>query len=106
MRLSNRAIGKLLELQRRGWRGHPEVLVPTLLMKNKMKVTDIGGEGEFVSAQHRNRFYIGKNITVSGGLSEGTMRHRPVHTSWGAEPNKLYHPVKEQTTVVESRAGM
>lgn len=94
MRLSNRAIGMLIDRQREGWSGHAEVLVPSLVKFSRMKLLDVGGTGKFTKRTEVNRFYTGANLHRKGILDEGTFRYRPPHDSWGERPNTLYHPVK------------
>lgn len=77
-----------------GWRGYPEVLLPTLLLEGGFRLLDMGGNGEFTPAALRNQSYT-SSATSSGYLSPfRTMRFRPARSATGALPNKLYHPVK------------
>jgi hypothetical protein len=87
-RISNPALRHILESHRRGWVGHFEVLIPTLLHHQGFKLVDFGGEGSFVRAGGKNKFY------TAG--AEGTFRHRPCYVEAGPLVNKLYHPVKRE----------
>ena len=66
-----------------GWKGHHEVLIPTLLHYNGFKILDFGGYGEFVLPENQNLFY-----------NEKTFRWRPGFNKMGNEKDKLYHPLK------------
>lgn len=82
-----------------GWRGHPEVAIPTLLSEGGFRLLDLGGRGDFTPPELRNRFYTSW-ATSSGYLSPfGTMRYRPARTACGPMPDKLYHPVKPRDLV-------
>jgi hypothetical protein len=85
-RASNLALKYLHESHRDQWRGHFEVLIPTLLYHGGFKLEDIGGDGRFTPSGNKNGFY------TEG--SNGTFRWRPAFNQVGIEPNKLYHPVK------------
>lgn len=71
MRLSHRGAGSVLDAYSAGWRGHTEVLLPTVLNARRLRVHDFGP-----------KWYTPE-----------TLRWRPVHASTPL-PNKLYHPVK------------
>lgn len=94
MRLSAAALDEVYRRQRGGWVGHSEVLIPTLLRHYGYTLRDIGGGGVFVREDERDLFYTGDNRDPAGTLSNGTMRFRPAHRTWGDIDNKLYHPVK------------
>lgn len=93
-RISHRALVFLHEVQREGWVGHSELLMPTLLHVNAFRLVDFGGEGRFVLPGMRNRFYRDAPANPAGELVHGTMRYRPVRTGVGSKRNKLYHPIK------------
>lgn len=94
-RISRKALRLVHESHQLGWRGHFEVLFPTLLSRAGLKIEDFGGDGPFVPAIRKNRFYLGSSPRIDGALEEGTFRFRPPFQEIGGEPNKLYHPVKE-----------
>ena len=82
-----------------GWKGYPEVTVPTLLLAGGFRLLDLGGHGEFTPPALRNQSYT-SSATTSGYLSPfGTMRYRPARSAVGNLPNKLYHPVKPRHLV-------
>ena len=95
-RLSARAYRTLDVAYRRGWRGHYECLVPTLLAEAGLVIEDIGGSGEFVRPGNRERFYT-STPTVTD-LSPGTFVFRPVMHAAGERPDTLWHPVKPPST--------
>ncbi len=69
-RLSKKACDILEHSYNAGWRGHDEVSIPTILNFNGCSIEDIGGDGEFVRPENRNRFYT--NTPASSGLAPGT----------------------------------
>jgi len=92
-RISKRALALIHDKQRNGWRGYPEVLLPTLLDMGCCTLLDFGGDGEFVPPDFRNRFYT--SGSAAGLLNPFcTMRWRPSRTRTGFYRNTLYHPVK------------
>jgi hypothetical protein len=82
-RISARALAFLHDCLRQKWRGHHEVLIPTLLHNNNFSLMDFGGTGYFAPPGFRNRFY-----------TDATYRWKPVITEPLELNNKLYHPVK------------
>jgi hypothetical protein len=94
VRFSRRALSALHDLHKAGWAGHHEVLVPTLLRAEGLEIADLGGDGPFVPAGFRNRFYTSFS-TLDGGLEWlGTVRYRPSRARPGRRRGALYHPVK------------
>jgi hypothetical protein len=93
-RISNRALLLIHREQQDGWRGHPEVLIPTLLDNQGYTLMDFGGDGAFSLPELKNTFY------TSGSTQDGipnpfcTMRWRPLRARAGVSKNKIYHPVK------------
>ena len=95
-RISKRALTLIHDKQRNGWRGYPEVLLPTLLDVSGCSLLDFGGDGEFVPHCLRNRFYT--SGSAAGDLNPFcTMRWRPSRARAGFRRNKLYHPIKPLT---------
>ncbi len=97
-RVSNDALRCLDDCYRQHCQGHMETLVPTVLHRSGLRLEDIGGDGEFVNPANINRFYTNHRLTDS--LSPGTFVYRPVRHTIGAEPNKLWHPVKARPHIV------
>ena len=94
-RISGKALGFIHVALSDKWVGHHEVLLPTLLYHGGFTILDFGGDGDFVSAGNRNRFYTSRTPDTKGSLLyEGTMRYRPAWDTPGSGVNKLYHPVK------------
>lgn len=93
-RISNRALAWIHSALEDGWRGYPEVVLPTLLYTNGYTLLDFGGDGEFTVPGAENRCY------TSGSTRDGvpnpfcTMRWRPSRAKAGIYRNKIYHPVK------------
>jgi hypothetical protein len=96
-RISSRALRYIHYALSEKWKGHHEVLLPTLLYHNCYKIMDFGGCGDFVANGNCNMFYTSSGSDPKGLLREGTMRFRPVYKAPGNEKNKLYHPVKVET---------
>jgi hypothetical protein len=91
-RYSAAALQRLTALHSAGWRGHQEVLVPTLLAREGLAVRDINDPGSGAAAR---RFYTSR--TSAKGRMGGwfaTLRYRPAHRRAGWRRNMLYHPVK------------
>ena len=93
-RISKRALHFIHCTLQEQWKGHHEVLLPTLLYHNGYKILDFGGDGDFIAVGSQDRFYTSSCGDPKGVLSEGTMRFRPVWNEPGDKINKLYHPVK------------
>jgi len=103
-RISRRALSLIHAAQEDGWRGHPEVLLPTLLHTGGCSLLDFGGDGPYAPAGRKNTAY------TSGGLADGslnpfcTVRFRPSRARAGLRSNKLYHPVKPAAAMEPLRA--
>jgi hypothetical protein len=91
-RLSGDALTALDRAYALGWSGHYEATVPTLVADAGLSIEDMGGEGEFVAAGNRNRFYT--NTPANNHLAPGSFVFRPVRSSPGMQANLLWHPVK------------
>lgn len=97
-RISNAALDFLNEELKRGWEGHNEVVLATLLYHNGFSLRDFGGEGEFVQESDVNRFYVSKRNIWRGHFTR-SIRYRPARRRTGILTNKIYHPVKESAGV-------
>jgi hypothetical protein len=94
-RISNSALAFLDRELPRGWRGHHEVLVASLLKIGGFAVQDFGGDGSYTPRGDQNSIYRSCS-SIRGDLSgnTGTLRFRPPWPEAGTEPGMLYHPVK------------
>ena len=92
-RITNRALALIDSMQVNGFRGHHEVLIPTLLNHYNLKIVDFGGNGKFVLPGYEEQFYLSEPNKERVNIG-GTMSYRPVFESVGDVPDKLYHPVK------------
>lgn len=93
MRISAAGIRAYTKANRRGWKGHYEVCMPTVLKHYGLAIEDIGGDGEFVAEKNRNRFYT--NTPEKSGLAPGTFVCPPAGQPISEVlPDKLYHAVK------------
>ena len=91
-RFSNRAFEVLREEYKRGWAGHFETTVPTVLNLKGLTIEDFGGDGPFVPEGAINRLYT--STPQSGDLSPGSFVWRPSREVAGDRPDTLWHPVK------------
>jgi hypothetical protein len=91
-RISKHACELLYRKFGQQWKGHEEVVVPTLLNHYRLSIEDIGGEGEFVHPENKTRFYI--NTPDKAGLAPGTMVCPPCAPDMPMLPGKLYHAIK------------
>jgi hypothetical protein len=92
MRISARGLQVLQKANRKGWGGHYEVFLPTVLYHNGLMLEDLGGDGEFVKEQNKNKFYT--NTPLVDGLGPGTFVCPPTEPVADRLPNKLYHAIK------------
>jgi len=83
-RLSTKAIECLDIEMRKGWQGHFEALIPTIIAKYGLTMRDIGGNGSFVKKGMENKFYTESTHTWVPLLVQAII------------PNMIYHPVKEK----------
>lgn len=92
IRISNAALRCIHLALKDKWRGHHEVLLPTILHLEGFHVADFGGRGTFVMPGQEDQFYISGPVSPN---NTGTMRFRPlIDPSEIQIKNKLYHPVK------------
>ena len=90
-RLSRAALDALDAAYRGGLGGHYEITVPSIAAHAGLVVEDIGGDGDFVRPQNRNRFYFARGSTSSH--SPGSFVFRPAPRVLPRR-NTLWHPVK------------
>jgi hypothetical protein len=94
-RFSRDTLRYLHQSLQQGWRGHYEVLVPTLLYRRGFGVEDIGGSGPFVLPGNERRYYDPPPLEPRGLLRDGgTFRYRPALLPEEVQPGRLCHPVK------------
>ncbi len=80
-RISANALSYVDQCLKKGYQGHHEVLLPSLLHRAGYKLADLGS--------------VDNNVTPHLSLCTLTsMRWKPVFLRPGAKKNKLYHPVK------------
>jgi hypothetical protein len=94
-RLSGAALVEIDRQVSRGWVGHFECLVPTLIAQAGMQLEDIGGRGPFVREGNEGRFYSSLSTREGGLKGLGSMRHQPPIAYLGLRRNRLFHPVKK-----------
>jgi len=93
-RISGAALDFIDEAHRKGWTGHNEVILPTLLYQNGYVIEDFGGEGEFVPEGRTNMWYTSEGLDDFGVPDSGTHRFRPRFWRAGGQSDMIYHPVK------------
>lgn len=91
-RYSHTAFSCLDQAYRKGYSGHQECLIPTVLLSYGLILEDFGGDGEFVRTGNVNRFYF--NTPTIPGLLPGSFTVAPNHFDPTAYPPLLQHPVK------------
>jgi hypothetical protein len=92
LRLSLRAMEVMTEECKKGWMGHSEAVMPTVLLQRGLILEDFGGSGEFTPPEREHRHY--RSNRFDNSLAPGTFVFRPAMTATGDEPGKLWHPVK------------
>ena len=91
-RISNRALQYLDNFLLHKNSGHHELLIPTILHKEKFSMSDFGGDGSF--STNSRKFYTPCHPSDNWYIGS-TMRYRPIYrTENMTEPNMLYHPIK------------
>ena len=93
-RLSQIACVTLDRAYRKGWFGHDEAAVPSILHSHRLKLEDLGGAGAFTPPAGFDRFYT--NTPAARGLAPGTFVCPPHLPRLDERPGKLYHPVKDR----------
>jgi hypothetical protein len=91
-RVSAEALDIIDMYYHKGWDGHHENMWATMLIHAGRTVVDIGGQGDYVAEDDRNKHYYGHaNDGFDKNGSFGTMHIR----LWpGRRKNTLWHPVK------------
>lgn len=94
-RISSDALEIIIDIHRKGYLGHQEVIIPTFISKKGLTMRDFGGAGPYVKKGDKNRFYIDAKKLDNPSLWDfPTVRWRPAYKRKGIRKNKLYHPVK------------
>ena len=94
-RLSLHGVNTLTNLTKRGWRGHDEVLLPTLIKTEGLNLEDMGGTGRY--AQYKNQENLYTVYHDESRITGGTFRAFPVQVINDVDtPNMLFHPVKKE----------
>jgi hypothetical protein len=92
-RISNKGLNVLAERCQIGDRGHNEILIPTTMHLNGLKIADFGGLGQYIYKEHPNLFYVDDGTDEND--DKCTFRFRP---NYSVEEMKfkdmLYHPIK------------
>ncbi len=91
-RLSAALLDALDADYREGLGGHYEIILPSITLRHHLEIEDFGGNGPFVRAENRDRFYFANPSSYSH--SPGNFVFRPGITKVLPRPNTLWHPVK------------
>jgi hypothetical protein len=98
-RFSAKALDALIEFHRAGWRGHQEVIVPTLISRAGLRIGDLN---DVAKASAGRQVYSSVNDPM-GSLEElGTLRARPARSRPGFRRGMLYHPVKPKAHILSA----
>ena len=92
-RMSKKGLQLIVDEYQKGWDGHQELLLGTILNMHGLSIEDIGGDGDFVRPENRNAFYFNSYKTCS--LSPGNFVFRSFAAPLKKE-NTLWHPVKPE----------
>lgn len=98
-RFSRRSLQAIVDGHRSGWRGHAEVVVPTILRHVGHEIADIGGKGPFTPKHRWGRHYSSYSDVAGSLKAIGSVRFRPARSRPGWRPGRLYHPVKRDTVL-------
>lgn len=83
-RLSHRALQCIHESLLKGWKGHAEVVISTIIKHNSLSIKDLGGTGYFVPIGENNLFYDNQTHShIALNIQE-------------IRPNIIYHPIKQK----------
>ena len=81
----------------RGWKGHYEVLWPTISIRSGLGLEEIGGDGPYVPETRRGKYYY--SLLGPNGLFLSTFSAWPNYNAnsdiyHNSPPDILWHPVK------------
>lgn len=85
-RISNKALQHIDTYLKKGYVGHHEVLLPSVLKRDGFTIADFSSKENFVTP-------------LLSFCTRGTMRWKPIFLAVGNNKNKLYHPVKLKVTL-------
>ncbi|HWA18548.1 MAG TPA: hypothetical protein VG757_06085 [Devosia sp.] len=97
-RFSHRALRTIVtEMEKPGWKGHFELVYPTIAAACGLTISDLGDRGSFTPPERENQNY---------SRAERTHRFRPprVYRYYGDDPrpyryrDRIHHPVKAEWT--------
>jgi hypothetical protein len=99
-RISNQGFKAMFDAFSQGVGGHSEMTLPYAIQAAGLSMRDIGGEGEFVSPELKNKYYVGRKTQST---QVGTFICNPASFAAGKRENCLYHPVKPAREVLFTR---
>ena len=91
-RISGAALDLIDRYYRAGWSAHSENAWATILKHGGMTVVDIGGNGEFVADQDRDKRYHG--LANDGFAKNGSFGTMNIRLRAGRRKDVLWHPIK------------
>ncbi|MEQ8715035.1 MAG: DUF3405 domain-containing protein [Cyclobacteriaceae bacterium] len=98
-RMSQNALKTVIKCYDKGWVGHFEILLPTILKAEGNSLVDFGGEGKYTPDSLVNKYY------QLGSKFKQTHRYRPPHF-WMTKRNKVYHPIKTKRKAFQAFSRM
>lgn len=90
--VTHKALTVIDAAYKRGWAGQYEMTWPAILDEAGLSVMDIGGNGPYVSASNRGRYYI--DLSPSDYRKLGSFGTMNIRLKPGREKDILWHPVK------------
>ncbi len=91
-RISGAALDLIDRYYRAGWSAHSENAWATILKHGGMTVVDIGGNGEFVAEEDRDKRYYG--LANDGFAKNGSFGTMNIRLRAGRRKDVLWHPIK------------
>jgi hypothetical protein len=98
-RITAQALDTIEMYYQGGWSGHNENTWATILKLAGLQIVDIGGDGEFVAEEDRNRFYYG--LPNQGYDKLGSFGTMQIRLFKGRRKNVLWHPIKRPSVWVK-----
>lgn len=92
-RISRAAVQLVDAKMKAGYKGHQEVILPTLIAGAGLSLQDLTCSSRFGCAT-RWSWYTHQQADRAGYLTKSSMRFRPAMDHAGMRPFTLYHPVK------------
>lgn len=92
-RMSREAVQLVDSKLKSGWKGHQEVVIPTLIAAAGLQLQDLAS-GSYFGCHTKWSWYTYQKADRAGYLAKSSMRFLPPMESLGLRPFTLYHPIK------------